>query len=109
MLKLWEQMLRRTWVLIRDVVFAGFGIWLIYRETVHPAKSAEETIALLGIALALTVPSAAEHIKAILPSSSGESAIASPSGEPGPGPGSPPSPPHGSPSPPTSSGAHGER
>jgi hypothetical protein len=70
--KPWELMLRRMWGLIRDVVFAGFGLWLIWRETITPGRDA---LALLGVAVALTVPSAAEHIKAILPSSSGDSAL----------------------------------
>lgn len=90
------------WALIRDVIFAGFGLWLIYHETIDPGRqSIEKTIALLGLAGALTVPSAAEHLKAILPSSSGESAVESSSR---------PSPSHGSPPPPTPSGARpGER
>lgn len=73
-MKPWEAVLRRTWALVRDVVFAGFGLWLVYRELTHPGKNA---LAFLGIALALTVPSAAEHIRAILPDSAGESAVES--------------------------------
>lgn len=95
-MKQWEAVLRRTWALVRDVVFAGFGLWLIYRETIHPGPDA---LALLGVAVALTVPSAAEHIKAILPSSSGESAVESSSRS---------SVPHGSSPQPTSPGAPDE-
>lgn len=73
-MKSWELLARRTWTLVRDVVFGGFGLWLIYRETTDPGQNA---LAILGVAVALTVPSAAEHIKAILPSSSGESAVES--------------------------------
>ena len=76
-MKPWELLARRTWALIRDVAFAGFGLWLIYRETTDPSRSVAVTITLLSVATALTVPSAAEHIKAILPSSSGESAVES--------------------------------
>jgi hypothetical protein len=72
--KHWELALRRTWALIRDVAFAGFGLYLIYRETVSPGRNALE---ILGIAFALTVPSAAEHIKALLPSSGTGSAAKS--------------------------------
>jgi hypothetical protein len=85
------------WALVRDVVFAGFGLWLIYRETISPGRDA---LALLGVAVALTVPSAAEHIKAILPSSAGESAVESSSR---------PSPRHGPPPSSTAPGVPGER
>lgn len=96
-MKNWELLLRRTWTLVRDVIFAGFGLWLIWRETTRPGQY---VVPLLGVAIALTVPSAAEHIKAILPSSSGESAVESSSR---------PSAPGGSPRPPASRGASGER
>lgn len=95
-MKQWELLLRRTWMLVRDVIFAGFGLWLIYRETTDPGPDALE---ILGVAVALTVPSAAEHIKALLPSSSGESVITSSSQS---------SEPRGSPRHATGHGAHGE-
>ncbi len=73
-MKSWELMLRRMWALVRDVVFAGFGLFLIWRETFYPGP---DSLEILGVALALTVPSAAEHIRAILPNSAAESAAES--------------------------------
>ena len=70
----WQQLARFVWALTRDVVFAGFGLWEIYVQTTHPGRYALE---LIGVAVALTVPSAAEHLKAILPTSAGESAVES--------------------------------
>jgi hypothetical protein len=101
--KPWEALLRRMWALVRDVVFAGFGLWIIYREMTMPGRYALE---LIGVAVALTVPSAAEHLKAILPASSGESAITS-SSRSSERPGSPPESRPGSSSRPGPSGEPG--
>jgi len=92
----WQQLARFVWALVRDVVFAGFGLWEIYRQTTHPGRYALE---LIGVAVALTVPSAAEHLKAILPTSAGESAVESSSRQ---------SESHGSRPSSTSQGAHGD-
>lgn len=92
----WQQIARFVWALVRDVVFAGFGLWIVYRETTDPGRYALE---LIGVAVALTVPSAAEHLKAILPTTAGESAVESSSRR---------SEQHGSRPSSTSRGAHGE-
>ncbi|HEY6493314.1 MAG TPA: hypothetical protein VIZ43_08585 [Trebonia sp.] len=76
-MKPWELLLRRTWALIRDVASAGFGLYLIYRETLHPGRNALEV---LGIGFALTAPAAYEHVRAVLPGSAraGSAAPSSP-------------------------------
>jgi hypothetical protein len=68
----------RWWPLLRDTVVTGTGILVIFSQVLalHPDGL------LLGTGLALTVPSVAEHVKALLPSSGGQGT-------------SPASPPHG--------------
>jgi hypothetical protein len=74
----------RWWPLLRDIALTGTGILVIFSQVLatHPDGL------LLGTGLALTVPSVAEHVKALLPSSGG--AGTSP---PSPPPGQQPSPP----------------
>lgn len=70
------------WPLIKDVIFTGTGVFAITWEVL----SAHPSGLVLGTGLALTVPSVAEHVKALLPSSGGGGS--SPSSPP---PGAPPS------------------
>ena len=58
-----------AWPLIKDVVFTGTGVFAIMFEVLsqHPNGL------VLGTGLALTVPSVADHVKALLPSSGGSS------------------------------------
>ena len=69
--------------LVRDVALTGVGVFLILKQgtSAHPSGLA------LGAGLALTVPSVAVHLKALLPEYGGGSS--SESSEP---PGSPPPP-----------------
>jgi hypothetical protein len=71
---------RTAWNLIKDVGLTGTGIFVILTQAFSPRPNG----LLLGTGLALTVPSTWDHIKALLPSSGGESS--SPPSEP---PGSP--------------------
>ena len=79
--------LNRWWPLLRDILVTGTGPGVIWRQvfSTHPSGL------LLGTGLALTVPSVAAHVKALLPGSGGD------------GESSPPSPPvrqpHSSPPP----------
>ena len=84
-MKPWELLLRRMWVLVRDVVLTGTGIFLVFKETFAPGPDWE---GVLGVALAFTVPSIAEHVKAILPSSAADS-LSRPSEQHGSSPSSP--------------------
>ena len=72
------------WPLIKDVIFTGTGVFAITFEVL----SAHPNGLVLGTGLALTVPSVAEHVKALLPSSGGGS-----SSEPSPSQTPPPSQP----------------
>jgi hypothetical protein len=74
----------KWWPLLRDIALTGTGMAVIVVQVFskHPDGL------LLGTALALTVPSVAEHVKALLPSSGGPD-----SSPPSLPPGSPPSSP----------------
>lgn len=80
----------RLWVLLKDVLLTGTGVVIIYLQafSLHPDGL------VLGTGLALTVPSIAEHVKALLPSSGGgpSSPSSPPPGSPRPSPGSSPPP-----------------
>ena len=63
------------WLLLKDVLLTGTGLAVILSQvfSTHPDGL------LLGTGLALTVPTIAEHVKALLPSSGGgESSPSSP-------------------------------
>ena len=53
----------RSWSLIRDVAITGSGLGVIWSQvlSLHPSGL------LLGTGLALTVPSVAAHVRALLP------------------------------------------
>jgi hypothetical protein len=75
----------RLWKRIfKDVLLTGLGIFAIWRGIQPPGNAAA-----IGAGLVLTAPSAAEHLKALLPSS-GDSHTLPPSPSPGE-PGSVPS------------------
>ena len=57
------------WPLIKDIGLTGTGLWIIALQAV----SAHPDGLLLGTGLTLTVPSVAEHVRALLPSSGGSS------------------------------------
>jgi hypothetical protein len=70
------------WSILKDVLLTGLGMVAIYTQVV----SSHPNGLVLGTGLALTVPSVAEHVKALLPGSgAADSSHSSPS--------------HGSPSP----------
>lgn len=72
------------WLAIgKDVCLTGVGVFVILLQ----ALSTHPSGLLLGTGLALTVPSVAEHVKALLPSSGGGSSSES-SPPPGSSPGS---------------------
>jgi hypothetical protein len=75
------------WRLIKDVLLTGLGMFAIYSQLFrqHPDGL------ILGAGLALTVPSIASHVRALLPG-------------PGDGDSSPPPPPAAAPPPAPSSG-----
>jgi hypothetical protein len=70
--------------LLKDLVLSGTGVFAILYEVLN----AHPNGLVLGTGLALTVPSVADHVKALLPSSGGGS-----SSEPSPSQTPPPSPP----------------
>jgi hypothetical protein len=57
-----------SWLLIKDIALTGTGLAVIYVELLSPRAP---NGLLLGTGLALTVPSIADHVKALLPSSGG--------------------------------------
>ena len=63
--------LRAAYELTRDIMITGTGLVIIWRQVLfsplHPSGL------LLGTGLALTVPSVAAHVKALLPGSDGDS------------------------------------
>lgn len=75
---LWQRLWQR---LIKDIVLTGIGGWAIVSQIQSPHPS--ELV--MGIGLALTVPSVADHVRALLPSSG-------PPATSEPGPGSPSEP-----------------
>lgn len=56
--------MNRLWSLLKDILLTGTGITVIVSQVVsqHPSG------VLLGTGLALTVPTIADHVKALLPS-----------------------------------------
>lgn len=60
-------MWRTAWSIIRDLAITGTGLFAIWREVL----SATPNGYVLMAGLTLTVPSVAEHVKALLPSSEG--------------------------------------
>jgi hypothetical protein len=64
------------WFLLKDVLLTGTGVAVILSQvlSLHPDGL------LLGTGLALTVPTIADHVKALLPSSGG--GASSPSSDP---------------------------
>jgi len=55
------------WYLLKDILLTGTGVAVIFSQVLssHPDGL------LLGTGLALTVPTIADHVKALLPSSGG--------------------------------------
>lgn len=52
----------RAWLLLRDIVLTGIGVWLILAQEFSPHPSD----VMLTVALVLLAPAAAEHAKALL-------------------------------------------
>lgn len=79
-----------AWILLRDIVLTGFGVWIIWKQV----ESLDPNAALLVVALGCLAPAARSAVAAILstPGSSLESPP--PSAEP-PSEPSPPSLPEG--------------
>ena len=73
------------WQILKDVLLTGTGLGLMWSQvfSAHPSGL------LLGTGLALTVPSVADHVRALLPGSGG--------GRSSPPSPSPPPPPSGQP------------
>jgi hypothetical protein len=63
--------LRAAFELLRDIAVTGTGLVIIWRQVLFSALHPSGL--LLGTGLALTVPSVAAHVKALLPGSGGES------------------------------------
>ena len=74
------------WFLLKDILLTGTGVGLMLSQifSAHPSGL------LLGTALALTVPSIADHVRALLPSAGGdgESSPSTSQSRPLPSPGS---------------------
>lgn len=77
----WLQVIRDAWqLLFKDLILTGLGMLAIYSQIFSPHPNG----LLLGVGLALTVPSIADHVRALLPSSGGGSGgSSSPSLPPG--------------------------
>lgn len=72
-----------AWGIVKDVLLTGTGVAVIISQMFSPHPSD----ALLAVALALTIPSIADHAKSILaPSSPGGLPSSSSSPRPGPPP-----------------------
>ena len=71
--------LRTAFELVRDVAIAGTGLVIIWRQVLFSALHPSGL--LLGTGLALTVPSVAAHVRALLPGP-GESESSPPSPSP---------------------------
>jgi hypothetical protein len=69
--------LRATWEVVRDVLVTGTGLVIIWRQVLY--ASLHPSGILLGTGLALTVPSVAAHLRALLPAAGGESESSPPS------------------------------
>lgn len=69
---------RTVWMAVKDVALTGTGVAVIWVE----ALSAHPNGLALGTGLALTVPSVADHVRALLPSSGGGDGGSSPSQSP---------------------------
>ena len=72
--------LRATWEVVRDIAITGTGLVIIWRQVLY--DSLHPSGLLLGTGLALTVPSVAAHVRALLPGSGGESESSPPSQPP---------------------------
>jgi hypothetical protein len=70
---------KTSWQIAKDVLLTGLGMVAIYTQILSPHPNG----LILGTGLALTVPSVAEHVKALLPGS-GESSSSPRSPERGP-------------------------
>ena len=71
--------MNRWWPLLRDIAVTGTGLRVILSQVYSPHPSG----LLLGTGLALTVPAAAAHVKALLPGGeTGESGDSSSSSAP---------------------------
>ena len=57
--------LSRAWELARDIAITGTGLVIIWRQVLYSAPHPSGL--LLGTGLALTVPSVAAHVRALLP------------------------------------------
>jgi hypothetical protein len=84
-------MLRATFEVFRDVAVTGTGLVIIWRQVLY--NSSHPSGLLLGTGLALTVPSVAAHVRALLPESGGGPESSPPSPSPPARPSSLPSPP----------------
>lgn len=75
------------WRLLKDILLTGTGVAVILSQvfSLHPSGG------LLGTGLALTVPTIADHVRALLPSSGGDggSSRSTPQPQPLPSPTSP--------------------
>jgi len=72
--------IRATWDLIRDIAITGTGLVIIWRQVLY--SGGHPSGLLLGVGLALTVPSVAAHVKGLLPDGGGEPESSSPSPPP---------------------------
>lgn len=84
--------LHAAWELIRDIAVTGTGLIIIWRQVLY--SSLHPSGLLLGTGLALTVPSVAAHVRALLPGGEvghGEASSESAPPNGGHGPSSPPS------------------
>jgi hypothetical protein len=80
--------LRAAFELLRDIAVTGTGLVIIWRQVLFSALHPSGL--LLGTGLALTVPSVAAHVKALLPGSGGEPESSAPLEHPPPQRSSPP-------------------
>lgn len=69
---------KTLWMGVKDVVLTGTGVAVIWVE----ALSAHPNGLALGTGLALTVPSVADHVRALIPSSGGDSGSSPSQGPP---------------------------
>jgi hypothetical protein len=65
------------WLLLKDVILTGTGVLIVLSQTLEAALGQSPSALIIGAGLALTVPSIADHVKALLPGDTGSTTSSS--------------------------------